>query len=53
MTGTADDWHNRTARALAEALPHGFHVEVPGDHFTAEGSPEFEEALTGFLGEGR
>jgi pimeloyl-ACP methyl ester carboxylesterase len=50
LTGAAD-WHNQTAKALADALPQGRHVEVPGDHFTAETSPEFEEALTGFLAE--
>jgi pimeloyl-ACP methyl ester carboxylesterase len=48
ITG-ADEQANQTAGALAAALPHGRHVEVPGDHFTAKTSPEFEEALTGFL----
>lgn len=48
LTG-AQESHTRTAKALADALPHGRHVEVPGDHFTAQASPEFEEALTGFL----
>jgi pimeloyl-ACP methyl ester carboxylesterase len=48
LTGT-DDWHNQTGNALAAALPNGSHVEVPGDHFTAEESPEYREALTGFL----
>ena len=47
LTG-AQDWQNQTAEALAVAL-HGRHAEVPGDHFTAEKSPEFEEALTRFL----
>jgi len=47
LTG-ADDWHDQTAKALADAL-HGRHIQVPGDHFTAEQSPEFEEALTTFL----
>jgi pimeloyl-ACP methyl ester carboxylesterase len=50
LTG-AQDWHNETARALADALPHGRHVEVPGDHVTAETSPEFWAAMTGFLAE--
>jgi pimeloyl-ACP methyl ester carboxylesterase len=49
LTG-AEDWHNQTAKALATAL-RGRHVEVPGDHFTAEQSPEFYEAVTRFLGE--
>jgi pimeloyl-ACP methyl ester carboxylesterase len=48
LTG-AQDWQTRTASALAEALPHGQHVEVPGDHFTAETTPEFWDAFTGFL----
>jgi len=48
LTG-AQDWHNQTAGALAGALPCGHHVQVPGDHFTAENSPEFYETLTRFL----
>ena len=50
MTGRGD-WHNETARAFAQALPHGRHVEVPGDHGTAEKSAEFQEALASFLSE--
>ena len=49
LTGM-QDWHSQSAKALADAL-HGRHAEVPGDHFTAEQSPEFEEALIGFLAE--
>lgn len=48
LTG-AEDRHNATARALAEALPNGRYAELPGNHFTAMTSPEFEQALTGFL----
>jgi pimeloyl-ACP methyl ester carboxylesterase len=48
LTG-AEDWHNQTAKTLADALPDGRHVEVPGDHFTAEAAPEFWAALTEFL----
>jgi pimeloyl-ACP methyl ester carboxylesterase len=48
LTG-AEDVHNQTAKALADALPHGRYAEMPGDHFTAIQSPEFEEALVGFL----
>ena len=33
VTG-AGDGHNDTARALAEALPHGRYMMVPGDHLT-------------------
>ena len=50
LTG-AEDGHNATARALAEALPNGRYTELPGDHVTAMTSPEFEKALTGFLAE--
>jgi pimeloyl-ACP methyl ester carboxylesterase len=49
LTG-AEDWHNQTAKALADAL-RGWHVEVPGDHVTAEQSPAFDESLTKFLAE--
>jgi pimeloyl-ACP methyl ester carboxylesterase len=48
LTG-AEDGHNATARALAEALPKGRYTELPGNHFTAMTSPEFEKALAGFL----
>jgi pimeloyl-ACP methyl ester carboxylesterase len=47
LTGTQDR-HNQSAQALAHAL-RGHHVEVPGDHFTAEQSPEYYQALTDFL----
>lgn len=47
----AEDWHSQTAKALADAFQHGRYVKVPGDHFTAKESPEFWEALTGFLAE--
>lgn len=49
LTG-AEDWHSKTASALADAL-HGQHAQVPGDHFTAEKSPDFYQALTEFLAE--
>jgi len=47
----ADDGHNQTASALADAFPHGRYTELPGNHFAAMTSPEFERALTGFLTE--
>lgn len=50
LTG-AGDVGNRTAQALADALPHGRYAEMPGDHLTAKQSPEFEEALGRFLAE--
>jgi pimeloyl-ACP methyl ester carboxylesterase len=49
VTG-AEDWQGQSAKALADAM-HGEHAEVPGDHFSAEKSPEFWDALTGFLAE--
>ena len=48
LTG-AGELHTKTAKALADAVEDGRHVEVPGDHFSAKTSPEFEEALVGFL----
>jgi pimeloyl-ACP methyl ester carboxylesterase len=51
LTG-AEDGHNSTGAALAEALPNGRHVMLPGNHFTAAIAPEFEAAVTSFLSEG-
>jgi pimeloyl-ACP methyl ester carboxylesterase len=48
LTG-AGEVHNKTAQALAGAFAHGWYAEMPGDHFTAKESPEFEAALAGFL----
>ena len=48
LTGAADG-HNDTARALAETLPRGRYLMVPGDHLTAVGTPEFETAMISFL----
>jgi pimeloyl-ACP methyl ester carboxylesterase len=45
----AEDGHNRTAGALAAALPHGQYAVLPGDHGSAATSPEFVTAITGFL----
>jgi pimeloyl-ACP methyl ester carboxylesterase len=45
----AEDSHNDTAEALADALPNGRYVMLPGDHLTATRTPEFETAITGFL----
>jgi pimeloyl-ACP methyl ester carboxylesterase len=52
LTG-AEDGHNDTAGALAGALANGRYVMLPGNHFTAVTSPEFETAVTGFLGDVR
>ena len=48
MTG-AEDGHNATAGALATALGHGQYLELPGNHFTALTTPQFEAAMAGFL----
>ncbi len=52
MTGAADG-HDRTAEALARALPAGRYLQLPGNHFTAVQAPEFATALTGFLADHR
>ncbi len=48
LTGAQDD-HNRSAEALAAALPNGRYVEVPGSHMSAVATPEFRSAITDFL----
>ncbi|MFI5611733.1 hypothetical protein [Amycolatopsis sp. NPDC051903] len=48
LVGAADGAH-ATAAALAAALPHAEFLRVPGDHFTALGSPEFAAAVGAFL----
>ena len=48
LTG-ADDGHNETAPALAGTLQRGRYVMLPGDHFTAVSSPQFEIAVIAFL----
>ncbi|TDP94804.1 alpha/beta fold hydrolase [Labedaea rhizosphaerae] len=47
--GDQDQGH-ASASELAEALPNGEFVRVPGNHFTAMTSPEFAAAVTYFLG---
>jgi pimeloyl-ACP methyl ester carboxylesterase len=48
LTGASES-HDQSAQALADALPQGHYTQVPGDHFTAKETPEFEEALAAFL----
>ena len=48
LTG-AEDGHNDTAEALANALVNGRYVMLPGNHVTAIGTPQFEDAISGFL----
>ena len=52
LTG-AGDGHNDTAQALASALPNGRYIMVPGHHFTAMTTPQFESAMAGFLKSGQ
>jgi pimeloyl-ACP methyl ester carboxylesterase len=49
LTGADDEHQAPTAPALAEALPGGRQAEVPGDHLTAMGTPEFHTAVLEFL----
>ena len=49
----AEDGHNDTAEALANALGNGRYVMLPGNHGTAIGTPQFEDAITGFLETGQ
>ncbi len=48
LTG-AEDGHNDTAEALANALGNGRYVMLPGNHGTIIGTPQFEDAVTDFL----
>jgi pimeloyl-ACP methyl ester carboxylesterase len=45
----ADDHDNGSAQALAERLPHGVYVEVPGNHMSAVTKPELGRAIADFL----
>jgi pimeloyl-ACP methyl ester carboxylesterase len=48
IAGEADD-DNGSAEALAEALPDGRFVAVPGNHMTAVLRPELSQAMVDFL----
>ncbi len=45
----ADDHDNGSAPALADALPHGTYVAVPGNHMSAVTKPELGEAMAAFV----
>ena len=45
----ADDHDNGSAEALADLLPHGRYVEVPGNHMSAVTRPELGRAIADFL----
>ena len=44
-----EDADNGSAPALAEALPHGCYIEVPGGHMSAVIKPELGQAIADFL----
>ena len=44
-----DDGDNGSAPALAEVLPNGRYVEVPGNHMSAVVKPELGQAMSEFL----
>jgi pimeloyl-ACP methyl ester carboxylesterase len=48
LTGAEDD-DNGSAEALADALPHGRYVVVPGNHMSAVTKPELGAAMAAFL----
>jgi pimeloyl-ACP methyl ester carboxylesterase len=45
----AEDHDNGSTQALAELLPQGRYVEVPGNHMSAVTKPEFGRAIANFL----
>ena len=45
----AEDRDNGSAPRLAEVLPHGRYVEVPGNHMSAVTKPELGRAMAEFL----
>lgn len=44
-----EDQDNGSAQALAEVLPNGSLIEIPGNHMSAVTRPEFGSAITSFL----
>jgi pimeloyl-ACP methyl ester carboxylesterase len=51
LVGADDEHQAPTAPALADALLHGRHAEVPGDHVSALGTPQLHTAVLRFLAE--
>jgi pimeloyl-ACP methyl ester carboxylesterase len=45
----ANDQDNGSAQALADALPDGRYIEVPGTHMSSVTEPAFGEAIVSFL----
>jgi pimeloyl-ACP methyl ester carboxylesterase len=48
-----DDQDNGSATQLADVLPHGRLINIPGNHMSAVTKPELGEAIRAFLDEGR
>lgn len=49
----ADDRDNGSAQRLADALPQGEYLEIPGNHMSAVTKPEFGYAILAALQKGR
>jgi pimeloyl-ACP methyl ester carboxylesterase len=45
----AEDHDNGSAEALADLLPQGRYVEIPGNHMSAVARPELGQAIADFL----
>jgi pimeloyl-ACP methyl ester carboxylesterase len=45
----ADDYDNGSAQEVAELLPYGLFVEIPGNHMSSVTRPELGDALVDFL----
>jgi pimeloyl-ACP methyl ester carboxylesterase len=45
----AEDQDNGPAEALADLLPEGRYVEVPGNHMSAVTKPDLGRAIADFL----
>ena len=45
----AEDFDNGSAQAVADLLPHGHFVEIPGNHMSAVTRPELGQAIADFL----
>jgi len=45
----ADDYDNGSAKEVADLLPYGLFVEIPGNHMSAVTRPELGDSLVEFL----
>lgn len=48
----AEDYDNGSSEEVAELLPHGRFVEIPGNHMSAVSRPELGDAIVAFLADG-